>query len=193
VLSLFDSNTHVRRFAAIFVILLYLYNFAGYLAAFYVLQYRVRSEMKTTIKAGLPETMLAVLVFRTSSLGNDTPPVQWLEEDEFRYAGGMYDVVRSYTSGDSTYFLCINDVQEERLSANLDSHVNREMNATGRTKSLDSLQNLFKDSYQKQSGVTSGLVLLGRVLDPTAGSSLAMIPNAPFHPPRLPATVTCHA
>lgn len=173
----------MKRIVAILLLLLYLHNFAGYLAAFCLLQSHVRSDIKRTIKSGLPDNTLTLLVFQTSSLGNDESSVQWLEENEFLYRGSMYDVVRARADGDSTYFLCINDVEEERLFAGLDRHVDREMAASGKAATLDSFQDVFKGSYQHNSSSPDELKLLGVSILPPSAHYNPFIPETIFHPP----------
>lgn len=172
----------MKRLVAILLLFLYLHNFAGYLAAFVLLQSRVRSDIERSITSGLPDDVLTLLVFKSSSLGNDEPAVQWLDDNEFRYEGSMYDVVRIRTSGDSVYFLCVNDVEEERLFAGLDRHVDREM--TGKTAALDSVQDAFKDSYRHHFSAPEGLRLLGISIIPLSTRPSILIPETFFHPPR---------
>jgi hypothetical protein len=99
----------------------------------------------------------------------------------------MYDVVRMHTSGDSTYLLCINDVQEEHLFATLDRHVQRELNDSGRLSSLDSFKDLFKDSYHDPLDALVRLTLLGRCTDLAVQDLIFIAVDAPFHPPNDPA------
>lgn len=173
----------MRRTVAILLLILYLHNFAGYRAAFYLLQSSVRSDIKQTVKEGLPDNALTLLVFRTSSLENNQASIHWTDENEFSYGGSMYDIVRAGTDGDSTYFFCINDVDEERLFASLDRHVDREMAASGRTATLESFQDVFKDSYPHRASSPNQLVLLGfSVVSPSAHYPTS-IPASIFHPP----------
>lgn len=99
----------------------------------------------------------------------------------------MYDVVQTRTSGDSTYFMCINDVSEERLFANLDRQVQREMSDSGKFCSLDSFKDLFKDSYHNPLMTRDPLTVVGRCIDLTSQDIISVTTNAPFHPPNDPA------
>lgn len=135
----------MKRVFAYLFLFLYSYNLAGYLVVFSVRQNLVRSEIKRMLKESVPQSDLIPLAFHTQSLEQGKYPLQWIHDREFRYAGGMYDIVRSHTTGDSTYYLCVNDVQEEVLFADLDSHVQREMGSqSGR---LDAFKDVFKESF----------------------------------------------
>jgi len=63
--------------------------------------------------------------------GESASALEWIKSFEFRYRGNLYDIVRTGQSGDTTFYYCINDVQEERLFAGLDGHVRRQMESTG--------------------------------------------------------------
>lgn len=53
----------------------------------------------------------------------------WLKKNEFRYKGGMYDVVRTNTLENSVVeYWCVSDHQETLLFARLDYFVRRDLN-----------------------------------------------------------------
>jgi hypothetical protein len=139
----------MKRFFALLFLFLYLYNIVGYLAIFSVMQLRIRSEVKKMLKANLPESKLTTFAFCTVGLENDEYPIQWIEDHEFRYDGSLYDIARSYSRGDTTYFVCINDKQEDQLFAHLDNHVQRHMEDSGKPSKLDSFKDVFKDSFAR--------------------------------------------
>jgi hypothetical protein len=109
-----------QRIAAVFFLLVFLYNSVGYIAVFRLEQHRVRKEVKALLKSRIPESSLTVIRFSPSALEE----LEWIEPHEFRYKGQMYDVVRRSTEASGILvFHCINDKQEERLFANLDAHI----------------------------------------------------------------------
>jgi hypothetical protein len=170
-----------RTFAYLFL-LLYVYNLAGYLVVFSVRQNLVRSEIKRTIKESVPLSEFIQFVFHTESLGNGMQNLQWIDDHEFRYAGGMYDIVRSHTAGDSTFFLCVNDVQEEVLFADLDSHVQREMG--NKSGMLDAFRDVFKNSHTVSHGSGPALTVIAASGLPAPDLYESCTPEISSPPPR---------
>ena len=176
------TNPDMKRTFAYLFLFLYSYNLAGYLVVFSVRQDHVRSEIKRMLKESVPQSDLLQLVFHTQSLEQGQYPLQWIEDHEFRYAGGMYDIVRSHTTGDSTYYLCVNDIQEEALFADLDSHVQREMGSqSGR---LDAFKDVFKESFVERHIVAIVLPLQLTCPDQIADMYESIVPDIAFPPPR---------
>jgi hypothetical protein len=174
----------MRRCIAYLFLFLYLYNLAGYLAVFSVRQNLVRSEIKKMLKESVPPSELIQLAFHSATLEAGGYPIQWIEDHEFRYAGGMYDIVRSRSTADSTYFLCVNDVQEEQLFANLDSHVQREMGSQG--VMLDGFKDVYKNSYRDRTPVESALIVVATHEPPAQRVYESIEPEVNPPPPRIP-------
>ncbi len=175
----------MKKFVAIVFLSLYVYNIAGYLALFAVMQQRARAEIKKALKLSVPEHELHHFAFHTYSLQAGHYPIQWIEEHEFRYNGGMYDIVRSHTKHDTTYFVCVNDVQEERLFAHLDSHVQRHMGDSGQPGKFDSFKDVFKDSLARAAYVAPTGTACEKLLPPDLHEYLFFEPEVPSLPPRI--------
>lgn len=174
----------MKRFVALIFLFLYLYNFVGYLAVFNVLQHRVKKEVKRMLMASVPETELIHLSFASAVVFAEDSPVQWLEPMEFRYRGGMYDVVRMTVRSDTTIICALRDDQEERLFADLDSHVQRHMGSSAAQATLDVFQEVFKDSFLAKSPELEGPPESGRMVDEACLSYLPISLDIPVPPPR---------
>lgn len=174
----------MKKFVAIIFLSLYIYNIAGYLALFAVMQQRARAEIKKSLKQSVPEHELHHFAFHTPSLDTGVYPIQWIDDHEFRYNGSMYDIVRQLRVQDTTYFVCVNDIQEERLFAHLDSHVQRHMGDSGQPGKLDPFKDVFKDSLTRTIFVASNGNLCGTVAPPTPHNYLFTEPDVPSLPPR---------
>jgi hypothetical protein len=175
----------MKRFFSCTFLFLYLYNIVGYLAVFSVVKYRVREEVKAVLKGTVPHHELLTLTFHTESLLRGEYALQWIEPHEFRYNGSMYDIIQTSVDRDSTSYVCINDVQEERLFAHLDNHVQRHMGDSGQPAKFDSFKDVFKDSLTRSQTLIAVLPLAGIV---PAMSNIVFHPFVPdglFHPPRL--------
>ncbi|HXF99990.1 MAG TPA: hypothetical protein VNL69_04360 [Bacteroidota bacterium] len=138
----------MRRLVVILFLFLYFYNIVGYLGLIAVVQHRVRTEVKQLLKSSVPESTLITLAFPTHSL-RSSYVLQWLDDHEFRYGKNLYDIVRSFTRGDTTYLVCLNDTQEEVLFEHLDDHVQRQMGTSGLADRLDAFKEVFKNSLRE--------------------------------------------
>ncbi len=174
----------MKRAIAIVILSLYLYNFVGYLALFAFLQYRVRADMKTKIKSSVPESELVLLAFPSQALEEGSCALQWLDDHEFRYDGNMYDIVGVHLRADSTFFLCLNDTQEEKLFEDLDLHVQRQMANSGQLDKLDAFKDVFSHSLAPSTATLRNPDVRGVVPNSFAEHYRSIHPDTPFHPPR---------
>jgi hypothetical protein len=88
-------------------------------------QYNVRKEMKWYIKNGVPENER--LLFYADKLQADAENLTWIHDWEFRYHGEMYDILEKNTVDGKLVYVCIHDVKESGLFAQLDSLVEKAM------------------------------------------------------------------
>jgi hypothetical protein len=104
-----------------------LFQTAGHLFFFKIRQYEIRREIKQRIKAGIPETELALHKIPNTLEIKTNSAFQRIDEREFRYDGVIYDVVRQEIHGDTTWYYCLRDEDETRLFANIDELVQQDM------------------------------------------------------------------
>lgn len=109
------------------LVLLFLYNAAGYTLVFTTLQYHARNHIKRLIRQRVPEEQLQVFAISAAEENAPNSSFQRVHEREFWYRGGLYDIVRSESRGDTTVYYCINDIAEQKLFAQLDEHVRAHM------------------------------------------------------------------
>lgn len=145
----------ITKKAFSFVLLaIFLFNIVGYFIAFKIVQHQVRSEVKTAIKQTLTTNQLTVIeIYKT-----EQNQLIWEENNkEFYYKGELYDIVKTEEKTESIIYYCINDVQEEKLFANLEEHVNNYISDNHLSKKNSSKKNL-PDSIK---------LYLSNVLSPT--------------------------
>ena len=118
----------------------------GYYIVFKATQFAIKKEIKNIIKHGVPDKNLSLIKVSVDDAKKQAE-MEWLEDHEFRYQGQMYDVVRSYTSNDTSYFYCINDKQEEHLFSALDKHIGQHSKKTdaNSSKALNIYKNIIRD------------------------------------------------
>ena len=101
-------------------LIIFLFNFAGYFIVFKVEQYQIKSEIEAKITAGIETEALTIITIEKS----DFQSVEWVEGNkEFRYKGGLYDVVKNTETRKTITYYCISDLKEESLFSDLDEHI----------------------------------------------------------------------
>lgn len=153
-----NNSTAVKRFGVCLLIIFYTYNLFGFMFTFVAAQNKIRKEIKMRIKQSVPQEELVLFAFTA----DEAASLQWITSYEFRYKGGMYDIVWTRTSGDSVYYQCVNDVQEEELFKNLQEQVERQMNDVARNGGPDAFKKAL-DSEVAQPGAMMVLPLAGRL------------------------------
>ncbi len=90
---------------------------------------KYKYEVKMLIKEGVDEKDLLTFTFPLDEKGNVVADdFRWIKENEFRYKGEMYDVVRFAINNKSASYYCIHDFKESRLFANLDEYLSDYLN-----------------------------------------------------------------
>ena len=114
----------MKTLSGFILLLIMLFNLTGISIVFTIQKARLRREMKSQIKRGVPKEDLHRLAFHKNDIGK----IDWTEEDEeFRHNGEMYDIVYTTREGDSLYYHCLNDKEERNLFAHLDETVRKKM------------------------------------------------------------------
>ena len=119
-----------------------LLNFFGVLPVFYVLQQNIRSEVKSKIKAGIPESELHKISF---SKNEKIDLVEGKQGKEVRKSGDFYDIVRTEVVNGEIVYYGINDKEEKALFENLDNLCQKEQNGSPVNKTI---KDFFKNFSQ---------------------------------------------
>lgn len=107
----------MRTYAWFLLVLIVFPTFSGREIILIFRRHQLHRKVERQIKATLPDEELIAFTFSPSETDADTP--EWERDDEFRYKGKMYDVVRSEPAGgDSTRYYCLADEDEDRLFEN---------------------------------------------------------------------------
>lgn len=126
----------LKRIISIVLLLLFIYGTVGYFVAFQVERYTVRQEIKHRIKQGVPTEELTII-----SDDATNSRLNWVKPNkEFRINGKMYDVVSKRVEGNTVYYSCINDTQEDKLFENLDKQVDNALNDSGKKNTKNNLK-----------------------------------------------------
>lgn len=104
-----------KQLAAVFLLLI-IWQLIAVSSWFELSRRAIRKEIKTQIKAGIPEKDLIQFSFNSTELKK----LVWIKKNEFHLNGRLYDVVNRVFHSDGTVTLkCIDDLQEKELFAKL--------------------------------------------------------------------------
>ena len=129
----------MKRFIAIILIPLFIYNSAGYYIVFKILHNSVEQEITENYKKNIKEKDLIKITF------TDTDNIRWTKTGkEFAYDGYMYDVVKSVTKDGNLTFYCIQDFEDSELYDNLSQIVSSQLlNSKDQKKKADKMLQLI--------------------------------------------------
>jgi hypothetical protein len=102
----------VKKIFSILLLFLFLFNTLGYYFVFKVNQSIIQSEIRGMISSGLLNVKYTLV---TVDHPESNPQFKMMDHNEFTYCGQLYDIVSASVKGNTTWFYCYNDKQEERL------------------------------------------------------------------------------
>lgn len=124
------------------------FQIAGSVSCFLYLRKEIQQEIKSQIKAGIPEQELHRIIEDDYFLSH----ADWWEDHEFRLDGVMYDIVKTEMLNGQKVFLCINDTEESELFTNLGEQTDEELkNRRGKNTSISLL--LFVQELKARSSL----------------------------------------
>jgi hypothetical protein len=104
----------MKKSLSILVLGIFLFNTMGYYFVFKVNQSMIQSEIRGMIRSGLHHSKYTLVKVDHPE---SNPQFKILDHNEFTYCGQLYDIVCQTVKGNTTWFYCLNDRQEERLIA----------------------------------------------------------------------------
>lgn len=106
----------VRKLISYLLFGLMTWQIIGFVGYFEFSHFKLKKEIKSLLKKGVPKDELVQFTFSKSEINNLT----WLKKNEFQYQDSLYDVVRTAkTKNGKITFECISDSQEKVLFARL--------------------------------------------------------------------------
>jgi hypothetical protein len=101
-------------------------NSGGFIIIFFQVQNSVKQEMLDCIKSGKYRSQdIISFAIPTGQFMHNNNGYEWLDENEFRYSGRMYDVVCASDSGELKILYCLNDIPEEKIVSNFNNEINK--------------------------------------------------------------------
>jgi hypothetical protein len=128
----------MKKYISLILLITILFVSNGYYLYFKHLQHKIKEEIKHEIKNKLSDNELSVVIISSEN----KKQISWKEKDkEFSYNGEMYDIVKTKTLNNKTYYYCIKDTKEKNLIANYTRHNRR------RNKTLLKLRKVLSNKY----------------------------------------------
>ena len=101
----------VRKIIAVLLLSSLLITTAGHYLAFRVQLYRLKAEMKRSLRQGRHRKDVLLLCLDAEQARQ----LRWEDEEEFSWQGELYDVIEKRVDGSKLRITCIADKNEERL------------------------------------------------------------------------------
>jgi hypothetical protein len=143
------SRLGIAKLISWSLLLIFLYNVAGYFFIFRLEQSVLKKETIQHIQFQHLEGQLKVIAFRNADLKN----VEWMEQgEEMRYKGKLYDIARILKTADSTVYYCQSDEHEDQLYIQLDDHIkNHVLQSTSKKSSKKTAPKSFELYFLNKS------------------------------------------
>jgi hypothetical protein len=143
-----------------------LFNISGYYFAFLIIRQGYKHDFICHLK--LDKDNEAVLTFRIADdeIESANSTFKWMEENEFRYQGKMYDVISSEKQGNINIFRCLNDKNEETLMAKYEGLVKHhtDMSLPYKQKSSQLFQQIVKEAATEKRNTLLLFVRFNKII-----------------------------
>jgi len=175
-----------KKIIAIVAALVLIYNSSGYVLVYQQLIQLTKNYIHNAIEKKEIDEEIILLSFKKSDIEEGKIDFKWKHKKEFRYNGGMYDIVERIDTADSVHFYCFYDHKENLLESNFNKHFDKENedkkhNSAGRALLAQQITDLFFVTsdlfYTQESKLTYSPYL-------EKGNSLNE-PEVPSPPPKL--------
>jgi hypothetical protein len=83
-------------------------------------QFNSRLRISGLIESGIADHDQVLFIFDKENYRDPGWELKWINANEFRYQGGMFDIINTVIKGDSIYLYCVQDMDESDLYAILD-------------------------------------------------------------------------
>jgi hypothetical protein len=152
----------MKKFLSIFLLVIFLFNLAGYFIVFKVIQYSVQQEMKVYLQKNSSDKETEIITIPTIEIASPSSRIKFTDDDEFIYNGKLYDIISSKSSNGYTTFYCMNDKQEEQLYSTLKDHIihNTDQNLPLKDRSTQIIKNIIKEALADKCIIKQQLSIL---------------------------------
>lgn len=105
----------MKRLISIFLVLMLVFNSAGYLILFYQLKKHFKKEAFSKLENFIDTKDLVEINVSKSNYENEDENFHFVEPHEIKYYGKMYDIARTEYKGDTVKIYALSDENEDNL------------------------------------------------------------------------------
>lgn len=118
----------------ILLLLSFSVQITGYHLFFRYKQSDIKRAAKRKLRRGVDPALTEVFEFPLASDSPEEMP-EWIDKHEFRFKGGMYDVIEKRTEGGRMIVRCLNDKKEKELISYYKDLVKKDFGEKARKRS----------------------------------------------------------
>jgi len=105
----------LKKLTSIILIFLFVFDSCGYFFVYYELSNYFKQEGFSKICDFISDNEMEILAFHIYDSVKEDSPLQILDKSEIKFNGILYDVCKKVSEGDSVFFYCVNDKNENIL------------------------------------------------------------------------------
>ena len=143
----------MKKTFSIFLILSFLFNAAGYLLIYSVLQSHLKEIAEEKISASKLENRVTILAFSKSDINDGRSQLKFIDEKEFSYKGKMYDIITEKIVNDSIYFECFSDIDEDELNLAFNKNFDGDENGDKNSSTQNLQKNILQDGVLSNDSI----------------------------------------
>lgn len=107
---------NLRKLITFIVILTFLLsNSIGVVIVYQQIKFYHKRTIREQIKKNNFSQVIELLSFSKKDLKDKSILIEFIEKNEFRFKGKLYDIISTQETEDSIFYKCINDTKEEEL------------------------------------------------------------------------------
>lgn len=104
-----------RLFTYFLIVSFFLSNSIGLILVYNQIKFYHKRVIKERIQENSFQQIVEILSFSKRDLQEKIIEVKFVERNEFKFNGKLYDIITKWETDDSIFYKCINDTKEEEL------------------------------------------------------------------------------
>ncbi len=104
-----------KLFTFLLIAVFMLSNTIGVIVVYQQIKFYHKQTIREQIKQNNFTQVIEILRFSKRDLRDNSIKIEFIEKNEFRFDGKLYDIISYWETDDSVFYKCINDTREEEL------------------------------------------------------------------------------
>jgi len=138
-------NRLTRKYTAILLIFLIVFNSFGYVVAFFQMQFIFKNLAYEKINSLFSESPFTILRIPLQEITVNSEFIEY-DESEISYYGKMYDIFKKEIRNNDIIFYCIGDENEDALNNAFSSFVKQQTNQNSNNPVTNLIKQLIKEA-----------------------------------------------